>query len=77
MREWADFSVEQTAGGGCRLVLSGPLLVSTVGVPLVPLAFSCTGAALLAISFSFCTVPDTVTCWPTYCRRSTSCPVSW
>ena len=31
MREWADFSVENIAGGGTRVVLSGPLLVSTVG----------------------------------------------
>lgn len=31
MREWADFSVEE-GGGGTRLVLTGPLLISSVGV---------------------------------------------
>ena len=32
MRNWADFTVEQGKGGGARLVLSGPLLISTIGV---------------------------------------------
>jgi phospholipid/cholesterol/gamma-HCH transport system permease protein len=30
MREWADFSVEEGGGGG-RMVLSGPLLISSIG----------------------------------------------
>ncbi len=31
MREWADFNVETGDGGGDRLVLTGPLLISTIG----------------------------------------------
>ena len=32
MREWADFTVEEQAGGGATLVLNGPLEVSSVGL---------------------------------------------
>lgn len=32
MRNWADFTVEQGKGGGTKLVLTGPLLISTIGV---------------------------------------------
>jgi phospholipid/cholesterol/gamma-HCH transport system permease protein len=31
MREWADFTVEEQPGGGARLVLTGPLEVSSIG----------------------------------------------
>ncbi|MCB5426208.1 ABC transporter permease [Altererythrobacter sp. CC-YST694] len=32
MREWADFTVETDDKGGTRLVLAGPLLISSIGV---------------------------------------------
>ncbi len=32
MREWADFTVETDASGGNRLALTGPLLISSIGV---------------------------------------------
>jgi phospholipid/cholesterol/gamma-HCH transport system permease protein len=32
MREWADFSVERTGEGAATLYLSGPLVVSSIGV---------------------------------------------
>jgi len=32
MREWADFSVEEGAGGGAKLTLAGPLLISSIAV---------------------------------------------
>ncbi|PLK26494.1 ABC transporter permease [Novosphingobium sp. TH158] len=32
MREWADFSTEEAEGGAVRIVFSGPLVVSSIGV---------------------------------------------
>ncbi|OJW60362.1 MAG: ABC transporter permease [Sphingomonadales bacterium 63-6] len=32
MREWADFTAEADDNGGTRLVLTGPLLISSIGV---------------------------------------------
>ncbi|MBS1239936.1 MAG: transporter permease [Proteobacteria bacterium] len=32
MREWADFTVEEGKGGGAKLALTGPLLISSIAV---------------------------------------------
>ena len=60
MREWADFSVEQN-DAGCRLVLSGPLLVSTVGV--LDLELRKWSGACTQIDIANCPQVDTVGAW--------------
>ena len=50
MREWADFSVERSEGGACRVSLTGPLLVSTVGAWTVWRFARDTGAEIIGAS---------------------------
>ncbi len=61
MREWADFSVEQTEAGSTKVVLSGPLLVSTVGV--LDRKLRDWGGSADSIDLSACGAVDTVGAW--------------
>jgi phospholipid/cholesterol/gamma-HCH transport system permease protein len=61
MREWADFSVEQAESGGTRVVLTGPLLVSTVGV--LDRELRKLDGEAVQIDVSNCPTMDTVGAW--------------
>ncbi len=61
MREWAHFSAEEQDGGGTRIVLSGPLRVSTIGALDIELR-NWEGEAS-CIDISDCETVDTVGAW--------------
>ncbi len=61
MREWADFSIVESEGGKRRLVLTGPLLVSSLG--RIDDALRGLGADIAAIDLSQAHEVDTVGAW--------------
>ena len=61
MREWADYSIAEGEGGARSLVLTGPLVVSSVG--RIDTALRGTGERFSAIDISQAGEVDTVGAW--------------
>ncbi len=61
MRDWADFSIEEGDAGGTRLVLHGPLVVSSVG-PLDQ-RLRAMSESFTVVDISQTTLIDTVGAW--------------